>query len=158
MDVTFQINSVSITPDKPDSWRWALNSSGLFTTRKLTTLIDEKLLLGETNRIETLRNCLVPKKVEVFVWKARKRRIPTLIELDKRGIYLHSVRCPVCDDDVETVEHSLIFCKLAHDIWQKVFDWWGLGGVSNLSIGEIFRGTSNQPMSSLRGQIWQPVE
>ncbi|XP_071729199.1 uncharacterized protein [Rutidosis leptorrhynchoides] len=120
------LDAAILTLEKGDTWRWHLSNNGLFTTKELSILIDDKLLNAGTNCVETLRNNLVPKKVEVFVWRARRRRIPVLEELDKRGIDLHSLRCPVCDEDIETVEHSLIFSKHAYGVWAKVYDWWGL--------------------------------
>ncbi|XP_071704484.1 uncharacterized protein [Rutidosis leptorrhynchoides] len=105
-----------------------------------------------------LKNRLTPIKVAIFIWRALKRRIPVRIELDKRGIDLDSVRCPLCDDDVETIEHTLIFCRHAMDIWVRVYKWWGLGTVSNLSIDEIFRGKCNRSLSPLWSSIWQAIE
>ncbi|XP_071700132.1 uncharacterized protein [Rutidosis leptorrhynchoides] len=141
--------------DGPDAWRWGGSTSGRFTTNILSELITTKLLHSDTNVFETLRNNLVPKKVEVFVWRARKRQLPVLTELDKRGIDLHSTRCPLCDDSVESVEHSLILCKLAFDIWSKVLVWWGMGGSPNLSLGEMFQGKASLCMSEDGTRIWK---
>ncbi|XP_071718244.1 uncharacterized protein [Rutidosis leptorrhynchoides] len=113
--------------------------------------------MGPSN-FESIRNSLVPSKVEVFVWRARKRRIAVLAELDKRGVDLHSVLCPICNQDVETVDHSLVLCSLAFDIWEQVFKWWGLGNFSNLSIGEIFLGNLSIHITDLGKKIWQEVE
>ncbi|XP_071739716.1 uncharacterized protein [Rutidosis leptorrhynchoides] len=59
---------------KKDSWSWDLASNGLFIVKKLTSLIDDKLLcfLG-SSRTETVRNKLIPKKVEIFVWRALQK-------------------------------------------------------------------------------------
>ncbi|XP_071714654.1 uncharacterized protein [Rutidosis leptorrhynchoides] len=64
--------------DGPDAWRWGGSTSGRFTTNILSESVTTKLLHAGTNVFETLRNNLVPKKVEVFVWRARKRRLPVL--------------------------------------------------------------------------------
>ncbi|XP_071687137.1 uncharacterized protein [Rutidosis leptorrhynchoides] len=64
-------------------------------------------------------------KVEVFVWRVLKKWLPVLVELDKWGIDLHSVRCSICDNDIESVDHSLGTCKEVNDLWRKVLDWWG---------------------------------
>ncbi|XP_071695582.1 uncharacterized protein [Rutidosis leptorrhynchoides] len=95
-----------------DSWSWGLHNNGVFSTRKLTTLIDEKLLPHNGSREATLKNKLVPSKVEIFIWRVLKHRIPVLTELDKRGIDLDTVRCPLCDDDVETIDHSIFFVDI----------------------------------------------
>ncbi|XP_071688271.1 uncharacterized protein [Rutidosis leptorrhynchoides] len=120
-----------------DRWSWSLSSNGHFTVRTLSILIDDNLLNSYTSQNNTLRNNLVPKKIEIFVWRALKKRIPVLMELDKRGIDLHSVRCPLCDDDLETVDHSLIFCKHVIDVWERVYKWWNMNSFHNFSINEI---------------------
>ncbi|XP_071713260.1 uncharacterized protein [Rutidosis leptorrhynchoides] len=88
------------------SWSWKLAGNGKFTVSHLTSTIDERLYSGTTN--ETMRNNLIPKKLEIFIWRANLKRLPVLTELDKRGIDVDSVCCPLCDDDIEYVEHSLI--------------------------------------------------
>ncbi|XP_071719247.1 uncharacterized protein [Rutidosis leptorrhynchoides] len=102
-------------------------------------------------------NNFVPKKVEVFIWRARKKRLPALCELDKRGIDLNSVQCQLCDDDIETVEHALVFCKHVIEIWEKVFDWWGVKLLSSISINELFQGPSNIAMSDFGIKLWQAI-
>ncbi|XP_071718450.1 uncharacterized protein [Rutidosis leptorrhynchoides] len=141
-----------------DSWKWALSSNGIFTTKKLQGLIEEKFLTEGRGNRETLRNFLVPKKVEIFIWRVLNKRITVLTELDKRGIDLHSVRCPICDDDIETIEHSLVFCKHAFDVWARVYKWWGLDSFSNLSTSETFLGSINATSSGLGSKIWQAVD
>ncbi|XP_071694840.1 uncharacterized protein [Rutidosis leptorrhynchoides] len=131
---------------------WAIS------TRILSELINNKTLRLNTSGLETVRNSLVPNKVEVFVWRSRKKHIPVLIEFDKCGVDLNSVRCPIFDQGLETVDHSLLLCNLAYEVWLKVFDWWGHGGVTNLSISELFLGKSNVRMLKEGHRIWQAVE
>ncbi|XP_071741403.1 uncharacterized protein [Rutidosis leptorrhynchoides] len=94
---------------KPDHWKWNFTSDRKFTVKKLSTIIDDNTIALNNFEQETIRNNLVPKKLEVFVWLALKKRLSVRMELDKRGIDLHSVRCPICDDGLESMEHSLIF-------------------------------------------------
>ncbi|XP_071728811.1 uncharacterized protein [Rutidosis leptorrhynchoides] len=141
-----------------DVWYWKLASNGIFTTKKLSRLIDDELLLDNKPRIETLKNNLVPGKLEVFIWRTIKKRLPTRIELDKRGIDLNSVRCPIYDDDVETLDHSLFFCRDAFDVWIRVYKWWGFNSIPLSNVNEAFRGNSNLPMSYLGNKMWQAIE
>ncbi|XP_071739493.1 uncharacterized protein [Rutidosis leptorrhynchoides] len=86
-----------------------------------------------------------------------KKRLPVKLELDRRGIDLHSVRCPLCDDDLESVDHSIIFCEHALDVWDRVFNWWNMGNFSNFSLLEIFNGKGNNVMSSFGRKVWQAL-
>ncbi|XP_071728111.1 uncharacterized protein [Rutidosis leptorrhynchoides] len=143
-----------------DSWSWNLAGNGLFTTKKLTSIIDEKILNHElfVHNESFLKNKLVPLKVAIFIWRALKKRIPVRTELDKRGIDLDSVRCPLCDHGVESIEHTLIFCRHAMDIWIRVYRWWGLRPVTNLSLNKLFKGNCNRSLTPLWSRIWQAIE
>ncbi|XP_071694324.1 uncharacterized protein [Rutidosis leptorrhynchoides] len=46
-----------------DVWSWRLSNNGVFSTKKLTSIIDEKLLQQNASREATLKNSLVPSKV-----------------------------------------------------------------------------------------------
>ncbi|XP_071688357.1 uncharacterized protein [Rutidosis leptorrhynchoides] len=119
-------------------------------------LIDGVWLALSFDNVETLRNRLVPKKIEVFIWRARRGRIPVRIELDKCGIDLHSIRCPICDEDLESVEHILFSCSFAKDIWGKVLNWWGYSS-ANFIFGDIFEGTFGSFASDDKKTIWQDL-
>ncbi|GJS86409.1 RNA-directed DNA polymerase, eukaryota [Tanacetum coccineum] len=42
--------------------------------------------------------------------------VPTRVNLDKRGIDLDSVRCPLCNDDIETKDHVFALCSIAKEV------------------------------------------
>ncbi|XP_071713336.1 uncharacterized protein [Rutidosis leptorrhynchoides] len=110
-----------LNTDKVDSWSWALSSNGCFNCKSLSGLIDSKLLNNTSVLAGTMRNNLVPKKVEVFIWRARKGRIPALAELDKRGVDLHSgVTRPAVVGLNDILEGNLgsFGSNQGKDIWQ----------------------------------------
>ncbi|XP_071739899.1 uncharacterized protein [Rutidosis leptorrhynchoides] len=157
-DMSVLISNFKFSGTSKDVWNWSLAHVGKLTVKGLSNLIEENLNPVNNSTCETMRNKLVPKKLEVFVWRALQNRIHARLELYKRGIDLHSVRCPLCDDDLESVSHSLIFCKDAMEIWDRVFAWWGLGNMSNLSLNEICRGKCSVPVSCFGKMVWQAVE
>ncbi|GJW77033.1 gypsy type transposase [Tanacetum coccineum] len=55
-------------------------------------------------------------KVNIASCRIENHRIPTRVNLDSRGIDLHSTRCPICDDDLETEDHVLVKCDVALNI------------------------------------------
>ncbi|GKB65405.1 RNA-directed DNA polymerase, eukaryota, reverse transcriptase zinc-binding domain protein [Tanacetum coccineum] len=87
---------------------WKLSEDGDFKVKELSRLIEDKIHQVENDAQETLWNKLVPKKVNVFVWRALKGRLPVRVELDRRGIDLDSVLCACCNDSVESCTHCLV--------------------------------------------------
>nr|GEV76846.1 RNA-directed DNA polymerase, eukaryota, reverse transcriptase zinc-binding domain protein [Tanacetum cinerariifolium] len=78
------------------SRRWMLDDDWEFTVKELARLVEEKMLHTDSGGQETIWNKLVPKKVNIFVWRALKGRLPVHVELDRRDIDLDSVLCPCC--------------------------------------------------------------
>ncbi|XP_071714977.1 uncharacterized protein [Rutidosis leptorrhynchoides] len=144
-----------LNTDKADSWSWALSNNGCFNCKSLSGFIDSKLLNNTAVLAGTMRNNLVPKKVEVFIWRVRKGRIPVLAELDKRGIDLHSVRCPLCDNDIEGINHSLLNCERVWEIWLRVFDWWGVTRPTVVGLNDILEGNVGSFGKDPGKDIWQ---
>ncbi|XP_071709164.1 uncharacterized protein [Rutidosis leptorrhynchoides] len=138
-----------------DAVTWSTSENGIFTVNYLSILIDEQVLGPFSLPQPMLRNGLVPKKIEIFIWRSLLRRLPVRVQLDKRGIDLHSIRCPFCDDELETVEHVFIFCKLDSEIWDRIFKWWDIGRFNNYSLGELLGESSSTVASTRNGKsIW----
>ncbi|GKC42947.1 reverse transcriptase domain, reverse transcriptase zinc-binding domain protein, partial [Tanacetum coccineum] len=90
-DLISVLGDFAISCDCRDSWTWLLEDKGRFTVKALSKMMDNKYLHEEDSRQETVWNKIVPKKVNIFIWRALKGRLPVRSELDKRGIDLDSV-------------------------------------------------------------------
>nr|GEU85154.1 7-deoxyloganetin glucosyltransferase-like [Tanacetum cinerariifolium] len=66
---------------------------------------------------------LMPLKVNVFIWKLRLDKLPTLANMDKKGIDVASLLCPVCNAHVENVDHLFFSCGMAQDLWGLLARW-----------------------------------
>ncbi|XP_071739035.1 uncharacterized protein [Rutidosis leptorrhynchoides] len=121
-------------------------------------MVDSKVLGSYDNSPYTMRNNLVLKKVGIFIWRTQIGRLPVKIELDKRGIDLHSVRCDLCDEDLESVMHCLIDCSFAKDIWSRVFSWWDFGAFSSANVTDMIRDKGPISMSSFGCKVWQDTK
>ncbi|XP_071728629.1 uncharacterized protein [Rutidosis leptorrhynchoides] len=140
-----------------DTWSWGLASNGTFTVKKLTNLLESNMLDRYSSQTGTLRNSLVPKKVEIFIWRVKKKRIPVRVELDKRDVDLHSLRCPLCDDGLESVEHSLVLCDRVRDLWTRIFKWWGIRISNPYNLCDLVEGINTSSMSEKGKRLWQAI-
>ncbi|GJX23490.1 RNA-directed DNA polymerase, eukaryota, reverse transcriptase zinc-binding domain protein [Tanacetum coccineum] len=67
----------------------------------------EKILSADNEEQETSWNKLLPKKVNIFVWRALRGRLSVRVELDRRCIDLDSVLCPNSNNSAETYAHII---------------------------------------------------
>ncbi|KAJ0597447.1 putative reverse transcriptase zinc-binding domain-containing protein [Helianthus annuus] len=65
----------------------------------------------------------VPLKCKIMVWRAMLNRMPTKVDLSKRGVTLPNDLCNLCDSEAETTNHLFIGCTFAADIWARVVSW-----------------------------------
>nr|GEW95794.1 RNA-directed DNA polymerase, eukaryota, reverse transcriptase zinc-binding domain protein [Tanacetum cinerariifolium] len=50
--------------------------------------------------------------------------LPTRLNLDYKGAALDSVRCPICDNDIENEEHLCAHSDIFINTWSRVLQWW----------------------------------
>ncbi|GJV66276.1 RNA-directed DNA polymerase, eukaryota, reverse transcriptase zinc-binding domain protein [Tanacetum coccineum] len=65
-------------------------------------------------------NRLLPIKVNILCWRIISLRLPRRLSLDYRGVDLDSVRCPICDNDIENEEHLFVHCDVSINTWARV--------------------------------------
>ena len=59
-----------------------------------------------------------PRKVRIFAWRICMNAIPTMMNLNKRGVQANAIY-PICRKEVETVEHAILKCDLAKVVWSN---------------------------------------
>ncbi|GJY03614.1 RNA-directed DNA polymerase, eukaryota, reverse transcriptase zinc-binding domain protein [Tanacetum coccineum] len=148
-DLTAILDSVQFS-DSEDSWIWSLGSPS-FTVKCTRDHIDNCILPDDGS--ETIWNRYLPKKINIFLWRAVRDRLPSRWNLSRRGIELDSLTCPTCDSSVETSIHSLWLCSLAADIWNKVFAWLDLEVPPSSCIRDLFVWIGNMHVTSLKKDI-----
>ena len=67
----------------------------------------------------------VPPRVNFFIWTAALGKILTADNLRRRHVILVSWCC-MCKGDGETIDHLFLHCKVAKEMWDTVFNLFGL--------------------------------
>ena len=101
-DLCLLIEPVVLSPHR-DTWTWSLDVHKGFSVASIRSLIDLHFLGANLNA--TRWNRSIPIKVNVFMWRAMLNKLPTRVNLDRKGIEVDSLLCPICHEDVETVNH-----------------------------------------------------
>ncbi|GJR41167.1 RNA-directed DNA polymerase, eukaryota [Tanacetum coccineum] len=53
-------------------------------------------------------------------------RLPTRVNLSRRGVLLDSHLCPLCNAAMEDVQHVFFQCDVARVVLRKICRWWDL--------------------------------
>nr|GEV00450.1 reverse transcriptase domain, reverse transcriptase zinc-binding domain protein [Tanacetum cinerariifolium] len=104
-----------------DEVMWELGNDATFTVKETREHIDDNIL--QTLDAPTIWCKSIPRKVNIFLWRLHMDRIPTRLNLSKRGLDIPLIMCPICSNGVESNDHIFYSCKLAASIWRLVNVW-----------------------------------
>lgn len=111
----------NIISQDDDRWVWCLDGKSEFSIAQIRHCFDHHSL--PISNMKTKWSKLVPKKVNLFVWRLRRDALPTTINLFARGIDITSVRCMNCDNGTELFDHVFQQCKLVKDTRSLLSKW-----------------------------------
>ncbi|KAK9066013.1 hypothetical protein SSX86_015415 [Deinandra increscens subsp. villosa] len=103
-----------------DRWTWLGCKNLLFSTSSIRRRLEQSWSVFS---FKHQWSHWIPKKVDIFVWKAALNKIPAKSELQKRGIILHSPSCSWCAATMESTDHILFDCTFASNTWDLVATW-----------------------------------
>ncbi|GJZ83465.1 RNA-directed DNA polymerase, eukaryota, reverse transcriptase zinc-binding domain protein [Tanacetum coccineum] len=151
-DLQVRVENIVLS-DQGDTWHWALDSSG-FSVASVRAFIDSKTL--DMSPISTRWIRSIPIKVNIFIWRLMLNKLPYRVNLDRRGIDVGSILCPIFQLDVETINHIFFSCDMALDLWAKLARWSDLDIPMCANISDWFGWIdslhmSNRVKSSLEG-------
>ncbi|GJU65202.1 F-box protein-like protein isoform X1, partial [Tanacetum coccineum] len=102
------VNSVVLSSSK-DRWTCDLSGDGEFKVKVIRNFIDDLFL--PSSDVATRWVKFIPIKVNVFSWRARRDRLPTRVNLSRRGVLLDSHLCPLCNAAMEDVQPVFFHVK-----------------------------------------------
>nr|GEW63747.1 RNA-directed DNA polymerase, eukaryota [Tanacetum cinerariifolium] len=103
---------------------WDLNGDGCFCVKDVRRMLDDMLLPKSDVPSRWVKQ--IPIKVNVLAWKISMDRLPTRVNLHRRGVQVSPISCPICCEAIENLDHLLFCCDLAKDIARSICNWWGL--------------------------------
>jgi hypothetical protein len=128
-----QIESISLS-NVEDSWRWKLDSGGVFSVNSAFASLSKELVPGpslspfEVTIFNNIWDSPAPSKVIAFSWQLLYDRVPTKVNLSLRGILPHNSgdNCSWCGNMRESSSHLFLHCRVAMVVWYEIFKWLGV--------------------------------
>ncbi|GJX94222.1 RNA-directed DNA polymerase, eukaryota, reverse transcriptase zinc-binding domain protein [Tanacetum coccineum] len=116
------------------------------------SLVDSNTL--DSASTGTRWNRSIPIKVNVFIWRLMLNKLPTMVNLDRKCIDVGTTLCPICEEDVETVNHIFFTCDMA--LWDLVARWRkGDSVVVHMELSKPFDFSSPPPMKAM---LWDSIK
>ncbi|KAL4589189.1 hypothetical protein LXL04_002094 [Taraxacum kok-saghyz] len=107
--------------NSPDKLISRLNTEGKFHVSDFRQRID--VLITQSMHNNKIWMHLVPPKISCFIWRVCIGRIPTSIELSKRGINISNPSCRQCLDGVDDTDHNFVACPFARGVLSRIWNW-----------------------------------
>ncbi|KAL0313470.1 UNVERIFIED_CONTAM: hypothetical protein Sradi_5746300 [Sesamum radiatum] len=115
------ILSIAVSTEQgQDDIIWHYGKQGKFSVSSAYSLacqiVTEATPFGNQRSWSFIWKLDLAPKIKLFLWKAYFRALPTLANLNKRGLRLEG-GCVLCDADEEDTMHILVECPFARLVW-----------------------------------------
>jgi len=117
------VDDLALQHDTPGQHRWRLIESSSYTSKSAYTFFFTGTIKFAPWRRIWKR--WAPLRYKFFIWLAVKNRCWTAYRLAKRGLP-HPASCPLCDQAEETIQHTLVGCVFARQVWTMILYRLGL--------------------------------
>ncbi|GJZ48376.1 reverse transcriptase [Tanacetum coccineum] len=124
--ISNKITACFVSRSRPDTLYWHNGLGGQFSCKSAYYIALETFedimenLPEETNTLlRAIWKAKVHIKVKLFVWRVWKNYVPTIDNLQARGLNLASVSCTHCRHIGEDVIHVLFKCPQSKEVWDR---------------------------------------
>jgi hypothetical protein len=108
--------------DADDALIWGYNSSGIYSSQSLYTIINYR---GVTPvYTPAVWNINVPPKIQLLLWLLSHNKLATIDNLNKKGMHKHEM-CVFCDEK-ESINHLFFKCCVSGAVWDYVNEFLGM--------------------------------
>lgn len=98
-------------------WRW--NCMGTYTSASMYAMLCEGGIRFEPSK--AIWKCWAPLSCKLFMWLAVQYRLWTADRRLRHGLQEEPSPCFICDQEEDTVDHILLQCVFARQIWHNCF-------------------------------------
>ncbi|KAK4285196.1 hypothetical protein QN277_001926 [Acacia crassicarpa] len=132
-------------------WRWAKNGQ-FYVKLAYDSLSNDAIppnpMWGKIWKLK------IPERCKVFTWLVLHKRLLTNASRHKRGLTSDS-RCPVCDAEIENLQHVLRDCPETLNLWKSVVPQCLWSKFSSLSFDHWFQWNSSYKDRRVESEEWR---
>jgi len=117
------VDGFMLHPETPDQFRWKFSQDGSYSSKSAyAALFEGSIKFGSWRRIW---KTWAPPRCKFFIWLVFHNKVWTADRLARRNLP-HPEACPLCDQEDESINHLLVGCAFARQVWAMVLQQLGL--------------------------------
>ena len=138
-ELTLVLSTVALQVDNEDRWRWKAETSHVYSVCSAYKLLTVHPSTVSVVSASSIWNKDVPLKVVLFAWRLFRDRLPTKMNLVRRGVISNEARlCTAGCGSEETSDHLFLHCNIYGSIWHNIYKWLNLSSVLPFTVGDHF--------------------
>jgi len=149
-----RLYSTSIRQGEGDKLVWNLSTRGYFEVRSYFEVLSRKE--GSSFPWKNIWCAKAPTRVAFFVWSAALGKILTHDNLRKRNIVVIEWCC-MCKKKGESIDHLLLHCDTARELWSFMFSLFGVEWVMPQTVLELLTTWGAFFGHGLAKKVWRLV-
>lgn len=131
--------NVVVQSDVSDRWQWELDKNDGYKVRDAYHALTHMTGTNLDVTTNLVWHKQVPLKVSIVAWRLLKDRLPTKINLRRRGIaQVTDTLCVAGCGKEESASHLFLHCPVFGSLWQHIRSWIGVTGVDIDNVSEHF--------------------
>jgi hypothetical protein len=117
-----RLANVQLVPEREDVLLWRWLADGIYSAKSAYIAFFVGHVRASVS--EEIWRSRAPYSCKFFAWLALKNRCWTVDRLRRRGLPCPSA-CPLCDQELKTLQHLLLGCVFARETWAWALRCWG---------------------------------
>jgi hypothetical protein len=109
--------------ETPDQYRWKLTQDGSYSSKSAYAAFSKGSIKFSSWR--RIWKTWASPRCKFFIWLVFHNRVWTANRLARRNLP-HPEACPLCDQEGETINHLLVGCVFARQVWSLILQQLGL--------------------------------
>ena len=145
---------VPLRPGRLDSIHWNLSSHAIFEVSSFYSALTQPSTSHFLWRF--VFKAKVPSRVAFFIWTASLGKILTTDNLRRHKVIILDW-CYLCKADGESINHLLLHCPVARDLWNLVCSLFGVSWVMPRGVVDLLFCWNGSLGSHEAGNIWKMI-
>jgi len=119
--------------------KWIGDDQQVYTAKSGYSILNMEDQMSSLEYFQLLWSLKITPSALVWAWRILWDRLPTRVNLVRRGVLLGCTLCPMCRERLENAQHLFCTCKVAQKVWDLCERWIGKVTVRHESIPSTFK-------------------